>query len=379
MDQAVFILGYAYLGLFFLIIVLDVILFHRAKGLQKRLEKKARSFYESALRYHPSMLKSDKERKKYLKRFCESLNSKSSLSAYSLMLKEWMKRDSLSCKSYLHELGPAFALLSTLYVGKRHLSKGYFAYFLSHYEIDISGKGNEETYEFLLSLTLDKSIYTRENAYRAIVRSEKPELLKKALIANKSSSITLNYRLLTETLLKYPPSLSKEVLSSLLPSFYLYSPNAEVGIINYMRQVSGDYRKASLSLLKKKGLDKEIKYSLLRYLKKYPLLEAAPYIIASGNESLKEKDYEMVSVIASVLSSYPCFDSGVFLLKALVSPSYLARRNAADSLLAIYPTHAMNLAKKMNDPYAIDMMKYRSENLSLSQVTSGEMFPEEEN
>jgi len=295
------------------------------------------------------------------------------------MLKEWMKRDSLSCKSYLHELGPAFALLSTLYVGKRHLSKGYFAYFLSHYEIDISGKGNEETYEFLLSLTLDKSIYTRENAYRAIVRSEKPELLKKALIANKSSSITLNYRLLTETLLKYPPSLSKGVLSSLLPSFYLYSPNAEVGIINYMRQVSGDYRKASLSLLKKKGLDKEIKYSLLRYLKKYPLLEAAPYIIASGNESLKEKDYEMVSVIASVLSSYPCFDSGVFLLKALVSPSYLARRNAADSLLAIYPTHAMNLAKKMNDPYAIDMMKYRSENLSLSQVTSGEMFPEEEN
>lgn len=366
MDKAVLIIGIIYLCLFFFIIVFDIAMFNDEKRRKRKREKQITVFYYEAHKDFLNKNASPKEKEKYLERFSKELSDRSALSSFNGMLKRWQKADPAECEEYIHNLGPLFSTLARKYGKKIHVSRGYFAYFLSRYDIDIRDPSNIDSYRFLLRLCGDKSMYNRENAFKAIVKSGNVALIKQAFKISMEAGIIINSRVVEEGLYLFPGNPDK-LVNDLLFEFPSYSSSLRIGILNYMRRSTPNFKDVSLRMLSDATSGEEIDFASLRYLKRYPYPKALPTILKRGNEAFLAKRYEMVAVVANALASYPSKESAVFLMKALVCPLFVARKNAADSLIVLYPKHALNLAKRMHDRFAVEMVKYRLANNELEE------------
>ena len=129
--------------------------------------------------------------------------------------------------------------------------------------------------------------------------------------------------------------------------------------LNYARLVTADYCEPFAALLEDPRQGMECRLAVLRYFRKYhypPVWEK----ILSYVENYRENNWEYASVAALTLQNYPGQRSVQALKKALSSPNWYVRYNAAESLRVLGADY-LDLMDVLNgnDRYAREMLEFQ--------------------
>lgn len=307
---------------------------------------------------HQRMLKRKLSRARGLKVFEESLEKvRSEVSAETFEL-------------YVRKLRGVFLFLVQIYQKRDMIEKSYFCSILEKFPINVHRRGRDPIIEFLLSLTVQREVYARENALKALYRAGNQEAVLSALIRMSEFETNHNSKLLSDGLLDFNGN--RERLARLLwENRRRLNTHMRLAVMQFIRYASGDFQQEFLEVLKADTQDKELRLEAIRYLRRYPY-EPAREIIQNFIRYQEFIDWEYAAMAAAALSVYPGEDTIGCLKEGLSAINWYVRLNCAEALIDGLGLAQLQLFDIYNgqDRYAREILQYA---LKKSQIMGQEM------
>ena len=240
------------------------------------------------------------------------------------------------------------------YVHCSDMKKACYAYELAHFRVTALAPSDALT-AFLLGMVSEGSIYRRENAMRALYASGQVKSVVQALQMIDESEHFYNDKLITEGLLSFAGD-REELISTIWPLIHQFRSEIRVEVLNFVRFGSARWGQQMLALLKSTN-DSETAIACLRYMGRYPLAEALPYVRA---EAAQTDNWERCAVAMTVLASYPGEETITLLKQGLLSTNWYVRANASNSLFRLGADYAqIRDVLEGPDRYARQILNYR--------------------
>lgn len=355
MEIGVELFVYAYIFLCICMLVFNITYIAYSKT-DKKISYKSSEKWKADIIYQINLNNQNKTDNGYVKSLLKKLKKLKNLQQFEEALEDVKKRMPKELEKYLYLNREVFIQLWYYYSHKESMEKAFFAYVLSEY-------GTKDMYdkripEILSMYLMDKSIYCRENALCAVYKLGDAQAVASAFLMMERNNLPHNSKLLTDGLLGFTGD--KESLAEVLvEKMEQFSPSLQVPIIDYIRNVSGNFCKTLYDMINGKKANEEVKISILRYFRKYRYEPAQGYIINCFNMD-QGQDWQTAAVAASALDNYPTEEAVQALRRALSSSNWYVRNNAADSLLKQGVTY-VDLLDIINghDRYAREMIKYK--------------------
>lgn len=219
--------------------------------------------------------------------------------------------------------------LGYAYKEKKSIHKAYFASICEELQIN-----NPNEYDDMNVLMLDyvtePSIFCRENALKALYAFGHSGAVVDAFIRLSKGQISHNRKLVADGLLQFRGD-KVQLAASLYEHFDQFDAEYQATFVDFFRFSGESLKYQLIDLLKRKDTDKEVVCALLRYYRKYPVVEFKE-IIQSFVLDPVENDWECISLAAAALGVYSGEDTIAILKSALSSRHWFVRFNAARSI-----------------------------------------------
>lgn len=346
----------------YLFVSLNIILFNigciiARKREESVLEKRALTYYE--------LIKNHLEEKELDPSHMEELQKKLSkvkhLIAFHEAILKLLKEEEKETQAYLKRYKEAFTYLIQIYMTKESVYKAYFAYLMSVYQICDKKDKNYIT-DNLLEMTKEPSLYTRENAMKALLSFGNAENVVNALKGIERLGYSYNKKMLADDLLEFKGN-HEELIELLIENFEVFTVNAQVGIINYItyKDVKEKIQTFFYELVKEEDTPKEIKLAIIRFFGRYPKKEVKE-LLESYLASEDTNYWEYAAVSAFALRNYESKEVKNTLIDALSHPNWYVRKNAASSLTKMHLTkNDIQRVLSKKDKYAEEILTYELE------------------
>lgn len=220
--------------------------------------------------------------------------------------------------------------------------------------------------EAILEDVIGESVYLRENTLRAVITIGRPKAVRHALQLLARHPLLVNHQLLADDLLLFPGN-PRTLLDLLHSQFEDFCPMLQVSCINYMRLLKDGcsqerFIPAMQRRLESDETNGEVRLAAIRFFASHPLPAAKPALLRLLADD--KSAYNFAAVAAMALKAYPGQDTVASLVRGLSSRNWYVRFNCADSLLSLGVEYEA-VVRASDDPYAREMMIYRSEVLLL--------------
>lgn len=295
----------------------------------------------------------DKKHKIYLSR---KLRKVGNMAAFDKMLESEYMRHPKEVRNYLRSLDGVFISLMTYYARRDRIEAAYFPYIIKKYRI-IAHRSFPSLEGALFELLHEPSIYCRENAMQALYTTGNPDYIIKAVKIIDKSDFFFHGKLLCDGLLNFAGSF-RILGQKIVESFFEFSSEMQVTLLDYLRFSDNGYKEFALSLLKNGSLDDEIHYAAIRYLGKYPFLNAYEPLCRLAEENSEQK-WEYAAIASTALGVYPGNKTVDILKNNLYSRNWYIRLNSALSLKNLGITYSqLSDIIDGNDRYAAEIIRY---------------------
>lgn len=276
--------------------------------------------------------------------------------AFDKMLEEeYRERPQMICR-YLHSLDGVFVSLMAYYANRGQIEAAYFPYILKKYRV-IAHRSFPSLEGALLELLHEPSIYCRENAMQALYTTGDVDCILTALKIIDRSDLFFHRKLLSDGLLNFSGS-ARMLGEKIVESFFGFSVEMQVALLDYLRFSGDEYQGFALSLLRSEDIDDEVHYAAIRYLGKYPFSEAYELLRRLAEDRAEQK-WEYAAIASTALGSYPCDQTVDTLKRNLYSRNWYIRLNSAVSLKNLGITYSeLSDSIEGNDRYASEIITY---------------------
>ncbi len=344
---------YLYLFVSFCIILFNIGCIIIRKKEAKALEKRSLN-YKKLIQDHIEEKNIDSLHKEYLQKKLKKVNH---LTAFHHAVTMLLKED-YEVRAYLKRYEEVFIYLIQIYMTKESVYQAYFAYLMSVYRICDEKEKNFITAN-LLEMTKDPSLYTRENAMKALISFGNAENVVNAIKGIERLGYTYNKKMLTDDLLEFKGD-HEELIKLLLENLENFDILKQVGIINYITFKSGNdkIKTKFYQLLIKEETAKDIKLAIIRFFGKFQEEKVKELL----KEYIKKEDtnyWEYAAVSAFALKNYQEKEVKNILIEALSHPNWYVRKNAAISLAKMKLTkNDVQKIMDKKDKYANEILSY---------------------
>lgn len=295
----------------------------------------------------------DKKHKIYLGR---KLRKVGNMTAFDKMLEAEYMNHPREIQNYLRGLDAVFVSLMAYYTNRDRIEAAYFPYIIKKYRV-IAYRSFPSLEGALLELLHEPSIYCRENAMQALYTTGNVDCILNAVKIIDRSNLFFHSKLLSDGLLNFAGS-SNALGAKIVGSFFGFSEEMQVTLLDYLRFSGGEYREFAFSLLKNEGLNDEIRYAAIRYLGKYRLDDAYSLLCRLAAENSEYK-WQYAAIASSALSLYPDENTIRILSRNLYSRNWYVRLNSALSLKNLGITYSdLTDVIDGNDRYASEIIRY---------------------
>lgn len=346
---------YSYMALCLCILLYNIIFIGYSKTEKKRSFRRFNKWKNIIeLQFNKDNITTDKTHELLLQKKLLRINQ---LYAYDEALQELLKSNHDKTKEYIANNLNTSVYLAKKYLDKDSIKKGYLAYMLSKYLV-FDSSINQRIGEIIIDYTLDKSIYCRENALRAIYSIGNVEDVLSAYRLMNKNSIFHNIKLVADGLLLFNGDRIK-LCNALWDSFYEFNISYQLAFINFIKNVSGDFCDKFFAVLQSDNISQEVKFAIIRYYRKYSYEPARNYLY-NCIKFQSELDFTFSALAASALENYPSDETIRVLKSALTSNNWYTRNNASNSLQKLGVDYIDLLdVYSGNDRYAREMMEYK--------------------
>jgi len=355
-----FVLTIVYISVFIIMLFLTLIVSIVNKCKKKQLQRNINKYIE-LIRNESESVNNDKtvsnKHKRYIglrlrdKKFLEVIDG--ALHILSNEDKEFVER-------YVFAISEPIAMDVKHFHKKSLLYRSYFAYLMSEYPLNPEFE-QKTVLHFLLSNLELNSIYCRENSLMALALLGNEQYLIDGLKVVSKSQYILQTKLLTECLIAFTGD--KQNLSVLLwDNFKSFKTELKVAIINFVKFNNNSDDLEYVYAYLRNETNEEVVYSCIRYFGKYPFVPALRYMHELGAEALENGKWGYVAVISTAYQIYRSRKAVNFLMKAVSSPDWQSRENAAKTLTVLFGEKAFAFVENCKDKYANEMVRYVLDN-----------------
>lgn len=291
------------------------------------------------------------------------------MESFDLTMERLSEDAPAAAEHYLNGITTVFEELIPSFSSRDQLRRAYFAAITKRWYR--KRPCNPVMMESFIQALTSRALYTRQNAFEAIVEIGSPEEIAHAIHVIDDTKSEHSSRLVSETLLMFPQN-HDDLADALLRELGSYSVNMRSCIINFLR-LSDSGREGSAGAPEdryrfiKNVMDDEeeeldVRLACARYFMHNPWNPALATLLRFARLDSSAL-WEYAAVAALVLSSYPCQKTVRALKSCLRSPVYHVRFNAAQSLYKLGLDLETDLADIMygDDAYAREMLQYRWE------------------
>lgn len=238
--------------------------------------------------------------------------------------------------------------------------RAYFAYFCSGLQISDSIDDTKYT-KLMLDYLTDHSIYSHENALKALYGYGKVDAVVEAFQVLSTQKIYHSEKLLTNGLLTFTGD-QRELASKLMEHFDSYSKCCRIGIINFLGYLEDyDYNERFLAVLKDETEEDDIRCCILR-LEAQDCSDAFYDVIAWILSNYDDEHWEVTTVAAKNAGNMKKEKVQKLLEKSLCSKYWYVRANSARSLIRLKITEEeIHHILQNGDKYAGDALRYALE------------------
>ncbi|MEG1577255.1 MAG: HEAT repeat domain-containing protein [Oscillospiraceae bacterium] len=241
--------------------------------------------------------------------------------------------------------------------GDNQIKKALFAYVVWHYGLCTPREGDPFA-KLLYKICREPSLYCRENALCGLYVSGSTAHVVKAYRLLTQWGVEHNQRLVTDGLMLFAGD-HNALAEALWAHWDEFSDFYHASFINYIRMTSDRFGSRFFHLLQTQDVEKEVKFSILRYFRRYYDRDAEHYL-QEVVRNRDQVDWEFASVAALALENYPGVESVEALLEACHSAHFYVRNNAAESLLKIAKPHIFrDILARETDPFTKEMLTYK--------------------
>lgn len=280
-----------------------------------------------------------------------------SLQAFDEALERLRKTEPAEVQRYILEIRPVFADLAVENRYHSPMKLTYFAYVIRKYRV-IEGRPAPAIMALLTALLQEPSLYCRESALQAVYSSGDCGHVLRALRIVDENRQFHHAKLLTDGLLAFCGD-RQALVQELLDSFDGFSASMRVVILDFIRFGGVDRKKELLLLLADQSSEDEVRFSCIRYFGKYPFRRAWPLLLDLV-EHPRGRRWEYAAIAATALASYPGERTVAVLKRALSSPNWYVRFNAARSLERFQLTDLeLRDVIESSDRYAREILLYQ--------------------
>ncbi len=365
-ESIIYIYGAVCVSMIVFNIIYNILLKQNESSLKKRCEKigKQVDIQLNAIK------DSGKIQEKHLSYMQHRLRRINNLIAFEKVLKDAINNGKeKEVNKYISQIQPVILYLAMLYSHRENMQAGYFTYFLANYAAK-KQMPIDSLQDILLSYVKKDNLYCRINALSALYNIGNTEHIITAIRAQDDGVIYINEKILTEGLLSFTGN-HNELITTLWKNLNSFSEHTKLAVLNYIRFKTGSYKEEMLSIMLDETAEKEVRLSAIRYFGKYYYEPALKYILnfVSNNEPSM---WEYATVAVSALEKYSGDDVIKALKKAIHSPNWYIRYQAAQSLDAQHLNYnALFDIINGSDRYAREMMTYRLESGKLQKAGCG--------
>ncbi len=333
--------------------IVTAILFRKSEQKTEKVSKKLRCKVLLQLKAIESDSPVDENHRLFLYR---KLRRVGNMIAFDKMLEEEYIKRPQEIRRYLHSLDGVFVCLMAYYAKKDRIEAAYFPYIIKKYRV-MACRSFPSLEGALLELLNEPSIYCRENAMQVLYTTGNVECILKALKIIDRSGLFFHRKLLSDGLLNFSGS-SSALGKKMVENFFDFSVEMQGALLDYLRFSGDEYREFALLLLNNEGLDDEIRYGAIRYLSKYPFLEAYETLCCLAEEGSEQK-WEYSAIASTALGAYPNNKTVDILKNNIYSRNWYIRLNSALSLKNLGITYSeLSDIIDGNDRYASEIIRY---------------------
>lgn len=271
---------------------------------------------------------------------------------------------------YMEQLHSVFLFLTEIYGKRDVIDKAYFCSIIGKFFSHAADKGRDRMTEFLLYMVVQKDVYVRENALKALYGMGSKEAILSAWIKMSDNEINHNIKLLSDGLLGF--SGDREELAWLLwENRKNTNPHLELAVMQFIRFSTGSFQQEFLELLGDDTGEKELRLEAIRYLRRFPY-EPVRETLQNFIRYQEFIDWEYAAMAAAALSCYPGEDTENCLKEGLSAVNWYVRLNCAESLINGLQLAQLQLFDIYNgkDRYAREILDYV---LKKSEIKEQEM------
>ena len=268
-------------------------------------------------------------------------------------------------KEYLEHLRRVFLELVPIYEKRDEIEQAYFASLVEKFEIDRGHKGYDGLMDLMIRMVVNKGVYVRENALKALYMMGNKEAVLAAWEKMEDNEIYHSKKLLSDGLLSFTGDRG-ELARLLFGHRDRFEPRLILPVMQFIRFLGEDFRSEFLEIMKKETEDKEIRLEAVRYFRKYPYGPAREALqrFLQYHEFL---DWEYAAVAAQALAFYPGPDTVDCLKEGLKAANWYVRLNCADALIVGLKIQKKDLFDVYNgrDRYAREILHYVTEKIEI--------------
>lgn len=321
-----------YMGLSLCLVLFNVlyILENKRKGVFiESYKKKVKKEIEKQM----ELLEQQKDgQKRRTRSWIRRLKSLSWLMAYEQALKEFFDGREEELNIYLEQQKEIFISLALFYKKRDSIQQGYYAKLMAEYQVGAI-KGMENLLEILISYLPEGTIYCRENVLCALYASGNEKAVLKGYLTVSNGQLFHHNKLISDGLLMFRGD--KEKLARLLfQESQRFPVELRLGVIQYIRMVSPNFKKEFYEELMKDKISLEEKIAIIRYFGTH-YFEPMGSVLKGYAKSVDKTDWQICAVSMSALANYPSKETISLLKQSLSNRNWYIRKNAAMSLMAL--------------------------------------------
>ena len=347
---------YVYLFVCFSMIIFNIvtaILFRINKQKTERVSRDLKVRVMLQLKAVEANISVSQNHKLYLNR---KLKRVGNMIAFDKMLEAEYIDHPYEIREYLRCLDSVFVSLMAHYSKKNRIEAAYFPYIIKKYRL-IFNRSFPSIEGSLMQMLNEPSIYCRENAMQALYTTGNSDCIIEAIKIIDCSNFFFHGKLLCDGLLNFSGKLS-ELSTKIIDSFFEFSNEMKVTLLDFLRFSSDKYKEFALSLLKDENANEEVRYACIRYLGKYRFWDAYNILCRLATES-SDKNWQYAAIACTALSSYPNDNTVKLLKQNLYSRNWYVRLNSAISLKNLGITYSdLTDIIDGHDRFASEVIRY---------------------
>ena len=250
------------------------------------------------------------------------------------------------------------AILRLISREKNKIIHAYFAYMLQN--VDLSEEKGDGYGPLMLELLNDNSIYTRENALKAIYSFKNAKLVADSLIKLTNLDIPHNDKLLADGMLTFDGDV-KQLADLLMLKYEDLLECYRNALINFLNYKSiNDYDDLLIEDAQRENVSVDTICCIIRKINKSKSEKNLEFLMNLIKRFKEGNIWEPVAIAVAGLANYGEYPEVKELLKKeVISRNWYIRKNAANSLATIgLSDDDLEEIYSQNDRFANDAIKY---------------------